>query len=284
MPEGLIYFADIKRNHMVFVSRPEVAVPPYSGKGKRPTREKPGFPPRTVKEIAEDMDLPWNDVVLDIGAKGPVITNDKYLRVVEVRDGKPGKDVWLYIRKLTDGGIKYALCNESADASAEDLRRPALMRWAIEQCFRECKKYLGMDHYESRSWDGWRRHMLLCHIAHLFVIKLRMEFDCMPQSPGPAPYIDDPVSLDDYLDAAMSMMNKEDIKHPNISIMPGAPQQVLTIGLVQKLVSTTFPKFGLLLEEIDYYLHSSADAFNSHTMAILRDAFVDNYGYIPDFG
>jgi len=178
LPDGKIYFADVPCDCMVFVSRPEMVMPPYSGRGRRSTKEKPEFPPRTVKDIAEDSGLPWNDVVLGIGAKDPITTEDKFLRVVEVRDGKPGKDVWLYIRRLADGNIKYALCNESADALAEDLRKPAFMRWSIEQCFSECKKYLGMDHYELRSWDGWRRHMLLCLIAHLFVIKLRLEFNC----------------------------------------------------------------------------------------------------------
>ena len=284
LPEGLIYFADVKKNQMVFTSRPKTVVPPYSGKGKKPTKGLPEFPPRTVAEVAQDTSLPWNNVVLGIGAKGPIITNDKFLRVVEVRNGKPGKDVWLYIRKLADGEIKFALCNEAADATAEELRRPALTRWAIEQCFHECKKYLGMDHYESRSWDGWRRHMLLCYIAHLFVVKLRTEFNCNPQPQHPAPYIDDPVSLDDYLNATVSMLRMEDIKHPNIMEIPDRPQQVMTIGLILKLVAATFPKFGLLLEELDYYLRSSADAFASHSKSTLEKAFEENFGYVPDFG
>jgi len=230
IPEGIIYFADVKSDQFVFVGRPEMVVQPYSGMGRKPTRGSPEFPPRTVKEIAEDKSLPWNDVVLDIGAKGPIITNDKFLRVVEVRDKKPGKDIWLYVRKLADGRIKYALCNETAEAAAEDLRRIALMRWSIEQCFQECKEYLGMDHYESRSWVGWRRHMLLCIIAHLFVIKLRMEFSCEPQSPGPAPYIDDPVSLDDYLEAGVDLANNKEIIHPNIYAIPVKPQLNLYKG------------------------------------------------------
>jgi len=284
LPDGIIYFADVKSNCKVFTERPEVAVPPYSGKGRRPTKEVSEFPPRTVEEVADDASLPWNDVVLDIGAKGPVITRDKYLRIVQSRDGKPGNDCWLYVRQLSDGTVKYALCNESPDATAVDLRRPALMRWSIEQCFKECKKYLGMDHYESRSWDGWRRHMLLCHIAHLFVIKLRMEFDCNQQSLGIAPYIDDPVPLDDYLEAALSFMIMKEIKHPNILKVPEQPQQVLTIGLVQKLISMTFPKFGLVLNEINYYLNSSAKSFTSHTKSSLENSFSDIYGFVPDFG
>jgi SRSO17 transposase len=284
LPDGTIYFADVKKNQKVFVCRPKMAVPTYSGNGRRPWKKAPEFSPRSVKEIADDTDLPWNDVVLGIGAKGPVITCDKYLRVTEVRDGNPGKDVWLYVRKLSNGSCKYALCNESADASAEDLRRPALMRWSIEQCFNECKDYLGMDHYESRSWVGWRRHMLLCFISHLFIIKLRMEYSCNPQSPGPAPYIDDPVSLEDYLEAAEDMGNNRDINHPNISAAPMRPQQVLTIGLVRALIEATFVKFGTVLEDINYRLRTAAQTFESHSRSALDCAFANNQGLVPNSG
>jgi len=284
LPEGIIYFADVRKNQMVFVGCPKMVVPPYSGTGRKPWKEAPEFPPRTVKDIAEDTDLPWNDVVLDIGAKGPIITNDKYLLVTEVRDDKPGKDVWLYVRKLSDGSIKYAICNESPDASAEDLRRPALMRWSIEQCFNECKDYLGMDHYESRSWVGWRRHMLLCLIAHLFIIKLRIEYSCKPQSPGPAPYIEEPVSLEDYLEAAVDMINTKEIAHPNISAMPTQPQQVMTIGLIRALIEATFVKFGSVLNDLNYRLKTAAQAFESHTKSTMEDAFFAHTGLVPDFG
>ena len=284
IPDGMVYFADVKSNQRVFASRPGMVLPEYSGRGRKPEKAAPEFPPRTVKDIAEDTEVEWNDVVLDIGAKGPIITNDKFLRVVEVRDKMPGKDVWLYIRKLSDGGIKYALCNESADASAEDLRRPALMRWSIEQCFQECKEYLGMDHYESRSWDGWHRHMLLCFIAHLFVIKLRQEFDCKPQMPGPAPYIDAPVSLEEYLVAAQNMMNNQDIMHPSIWAIPDQPQQVLTIGLVRKLIVAAFQKVGSLLKDVNYYMSTAAQAFNSHSRIAVQHALDEFHGVIPESG
>ena len=273
LPEDKIYFADVKCNLLVFVGRPQMAAPPYSGKGRKPVREEPEFPPRTVKEIAESSDIPWNDVVIGIGAKGPIITKDKFLRVVEIRNGRPGKDIWLYIRMLADGSLKYALCNESADATAEDLRKPALMRWSIEQSFHECKEYLGMDHYESRSWDGWRRHMLLCHIAHLFIIKLRMEFTSSSRPSGPAPYIDAPVPLGEYLVAAEDMKNGITISNPNIMCAPSRPQQILTIGLVRDIVSASFTKIGKLLGNLDYHLRSLATSFDSHSKYSLERAF-----------
>jgi SRSO17 transposase len=193
LPPELIYFADVPSDCRLFKERPEVAVPEYRGRGRRPTEPVPAFPARAVKDVIADESEPWNDVVLGMGSKGPVVARDKCVKVVESRDGKPGKDVWLYARMLEDGKMKYSLCNESMDAALADVRAPALMRWSIEQCFRECKDHLGMDHYEVRTWHGWRRHMLLTLIAHLFVIKLRLSFGVMASAPGPAPVVDKPV-------------------------------------------------------------------------------------------
>jgi SRSO17 transposase len=272
LPDSVIYFADVRSSQLVFAYRPVVYTPAYSGKGRRPTREKTDVAPLTVKKIIEGSEEPWERVVLGIGAKGPVIAEDKCLRVVEVRGGLPGKDVWLYARKLDDGTIKYALCNAPADAPKQEIRKPALMRWSIEQCFKECKDYLGMDHYESRSWDAWHRHILLTLIAHLFIIKLRIGFSRKPDTPSPTPYVETPVTLGDYLKAVEQMASHEQISHPDISLMPDKPQQFMTIGLVQKLVNATFPKVGLVVEEVNYLAYKAASAFCSHSEATVKKA------------
>jgi SRSO17 transposase len=272
LPEGVIYFADVRSNHLVFSDRPGVYLPGYSGKGRKPIKEKTETAPVSVKKIIEESEDPWERVVLGIGAKGPVIADDKCVRVVEVRNGMPGKDVWLYARKLDDGTIKYALCNASPNASVNEIRKPALMRWSIEQCFKECKDYLGMDNYESRSWNAWRRHVLLTLIAHLLIIKLRMEFSRTPRTPNAVPYVTSPVSLDEYLEAHMQMLAHQDINHSDIFAIPKIPQQFMTIGLIQKLVDSTFPKVGLVVEELNYSLYKATVAFASHSSATVERA------------
>jgi SRSO17 transposase len=265
LPESLVYFADVHHNCQVYRSRPEMHMPEYGGKGKKPTKAKPASKPVTVKEIANDDAIPWNDVVLGIGAKGPVITKDKCVPVVEVRDRAPGKEVWLYIRKLEDGSIKYALCNEAMDAAIADIRKPALMRWAIEQCFNECKEHLGMDHYEVRTWHGWRRHILMTLLSHLFVIKLRIQMSIKPHAPGASPYIDSPVPLNEYLDAVKKLEQNAPMDHPHIMAVPDQPQQIMTIGLILDLVAFFMTKIGEIRKEIDFKLKNIADSFNSHT-------------------
>jgi SRSO17 transposase len=270
LPEGLIYFADIHNNVLVYRDRPNLVLPQYSGKGKRPAVPKPEFAPVSVKSIAEDDGVPWNDIVLANGAKGPVIARDKLLRVVEVRDKCPGKDVWLYIRRFEDNTTKYALCNAPADSQAEVIRKPAMMRWSIEQCFLECKNYLGMDHYEVRSWPGWHRHILITLLAHLFVVKLRKQFSVRPHSPGPTPFIEQPVSLHDYIDAYHKLDNGQAIEHPNIKPFPDRPQQIMTVGLVLALISPFLLKVGTILEWVDYQLKNLADAYASHSKTTME--------------
>ena len=281
LPEGMIYFADVHKNIKVFTSRPTMSIPPHSGRGRKPTIEKPDIPPQSVEKVAENTELPWSDVVLGIGAKGPIISKDKCLKVIEIRNGKPGKEIWLYIRQLEDGSLKYVLCNAPTDASLEEIRKLALMRWPIEQCFKECKDYLGMDHYEARSWNAWHRHILLTLIAHLFIIKLRIEFSCKPQGPGVAPYIEKPVPLDEYLEATNDLQANKEISNPNITSMPNTPQQIMTIGLIRKLVSASFVKIGKLCDEINYSLYKMASAFESHSKTTLENAKIAYQGGSP---
>jgi hypothetical protein len=218
-----------------------------------------------VKDIADDPSFPWRNVVLGNGAKGPMVAKDKCVKVVEARDGKPGKNVWLYVRKLEDGSIKYALSNESMDATIEMVRAPAMMRWSIEQCFKECKDYLGMDQYEARSWTAWRRHILFTLIAHLFIIKLRREFSVKTETPGLAPIVLNPVPLEEYIEAVHQAEKNQPITNENIKLIPDRPQQVLTIGLVLTLIQSFLPKLGWVRGIIEYYLKRADEAYWSHS-------------------
>jgi len=265
LPKELVYFADVRKNQLVFSARPDVNIPEYKGKGKHPKKLVTTAKPVTVEEIAAKETNTFHDVVLGIGAKGPIFAKDKAIRVVEVRDGLPANDVWLYVRQLEDGSLKYSLTNASPTCSVDEIRKPALLRWSIEQCFKELKTYLGMDHYETRNWVAFHRYMLLSNLAHMFINKLRNMFAIKMNTPGVTPYIEHPVSKDEYLDAAINMDNNEPISHTKIKAFPHRPQQVLTIGLVQKLVSAAFIKMGKLLEEIDYQLMTAANAFESHS-------------------
>jgi SRSO17 transposase len=176
LPENMFYYADIRKNASFFTSMPEVAVPPYKGKGKEPVLPKPSFPPITAESIANDPSIKWENTYLGEGAKGPIYGDTACIRVIENRNGLPGNEIWLYMRRLSDGSLKFSKSNAPKDTPKSTLDEQAIKRWPIEQCFEECKSQLGMDHCESRSWNSWHRHMLLVFVAHLFVQKLRLQF------------------------------------------------------------------------------------------------------------
>jgi SRSO17 transposase len=180
IPEHLWYFADVPMDTYVFLKKPEMVIPEYTGKGRRSLKAKPSIPPIQVKQVADDESIPWNKVILGEGAKGPIIAHEKCIRIVRCDNNCPNDAVWLYIRKLEDGTCKYSFSNAPWDTPVFVIREAALMRWPIEQCFLECKNELGLDHCEARSWNSWHRHTLLVFVAHLFLTILRLEYKKKP--------------------------------------------------------------------------------------------------------
>nr|WP_320985916.1 IS701 family transposase [Enterocloster clostridioformis] len=182
LPEGVWYFAATNAKEQVFLEQPGICGPtPDRSQSRGRPRKHPVWTvqPVSVKCIAENPDAPWELVTLAEGSKGPIVAQRFIMRVVACRkDGnrsyvKPGEEVWLYIRKYEDGTIKYFVSNAPKDTPYAELDRAATLRWPIEQCFEECKSYLGMTHYEGCSYPGWKRHMLFVMIAHLFTTQIR---------------------------------------------------------------------------------------------------------------
>ncbi len=94
------------------------------------------------------------------------------VRVVAVRDGLPGPEVWLVLRRhLETGERKTSVCNAPVGTPLQTLVRLSGMRWPMETCFEEGKQYLGMGQYEVRSWRGWYHHRTLCILAHFFLVR-----------------------------------------------------------------------------------------------------------------
>jgi SRSO17 transposase len=177
LPESVRYFASVRENEYIFREMPRVVIPqsvPGKTRFKYPRSEES---PVAIKSIIGDESVPWVTRVISEGTKGPITAEIKCLRCVSCRKENrlflPKSEVWVYIRKYEDGTIKYFVSNMPGDTGISQLDRLATARWSIEQCFQECKSYLGMAHYETRSYQAWHRHMLLVMIVHLFLSLLR---------------------------------------------------------------------------------------------------------------
>jgi len=178
LPSGVCYFASVRENQYIYLTLPTVEVPKNPpGQGGRFVHPRACAEPVYIKSILEDKSVVWERRIIAQGAKGPVWAEVVCVRAYSCRCVNrlfvPTVPIWVYIRRYEDGAIKYFISNASENTELAVLDRLATMRWSIEQCFQECKSFLGMSHYETRSYQGWHRHMLLVMVAHLFTTVLR---------------------------------------------------------------------------------------------------------------
>ena len=180
LPSGIYSFADVRSSEQVFLKKPRVRIPAYSGRGPKPKwpRLSPRQPqPKTLAKIARSGKCQWQWVVLAEGAKGPIRAKVTRLRVYPSRNGLPlGDSIWLFIRISPDGKIKFSFSNAPIDMPLSEMCKASVMRWPIEQCFQEGKGQIGMDHYEHRSWPAWHRHMIYVFLGLHFMLRLRLRF------------------------------------------------------------------------------------------------------------
>jgi SRSO17 transposase len=179
---GKWYFTEIKTTSQVWLKRPEVHVPAWKGRGRRPTRLRLCHPTDKavpVQTLVAQIPAPaWTRATIKEGSKGPIVCDFAFLRVVESRAGLPGPELWLVIRRNIDNPaeLKFYFSNASAEVPLQNLIRLSGLRWPVEIIFEEGKGELGFDHYETRSWLGWHHHMLLVSLAHHFLVRLRVKF------------------------------------------------------------------------------------------------------------
>lgn len=176
------FFVEVRCTTTVWLERPAVWVPPWNGRGRRPTRLRLKNPQQKglqVQALAQQLaPETWVRARIKEGAKGPLVCECACLRVFEVRDGLPGQELWLLLRRNLDDPteLKYYFSNAPAGIDPAELVRISGMRWPVEIIFRAGKVEVGFDHYELRSWLGWHHHMLFAFLAHLFLVRMQLFF------------------------------------------------------------------------------------------------------------
>jgi SRSO17 transposase len=161
--------------------RPVTFVPPGSGrKGRPPQRPRLAAhapEPLRVDQIAAQLPRrAWQLYQIKAGAKGPLLAEFAFVRVVVVRDGLPGADNWLVLRRSLDAAaeLKTYLSNAPVTIPHSTLVEKSGMRWPIETAILEAKSEVGMDQYQVRSWVGWHHHMTLSLLALWFLQRERL--------------------------------------------------------------------------------------------------------------
>jgi len=188
---GKWYLAEVPSDTRVWLRRPAIE-PPGCGPMGRPRlhpRVKPNAP-RPLELCALMNQLPastWHRRIIKEGSKGPLRVELAFLRVTPVRDQLPGSRCWAIFRRSlgSQPEIKFYLSNAPADCPQAELTRITGMRWPVETALEEAKGEVGLDHFETRTWQGWHHHMLQSFLAHLFLMRLRLLFQkkALPSRP-----------------------------------------------------------------------------------------------------
>lgn len=174
------YVLAVRANSTVWLERPEVAVPTWSGIGRKPVKE------RVVNSDVQPVSIPalvaswpenrWQRLEVAEGEKGPRLYDWACQRIVETQDQLPGRDAWLVVRRspTEPDGTAFYLSNAPAETDLLTLAQVASTRYTVEQCIEEAKGETGLDHYEVRYWHSWYRHITLSMMAHAWLASVRL--------------------------------------------------------------------------------------------------------------
>src|SRR5580692_7388785 len=122
----------------------------------------------------------WQRLSAGAGTKGPRLHDWCYLELAdleaeEFNDENHG--LWtrglLIRRNIADGDLAYFTTWCPARTSIETLVGIEGHRWAIEDSFETAKNEFGLDHNETRSWQGWHRHVSFVMLAFAMMAAIR---------------------------------------------------------------------------------------------------------------
>jgi SRSO17 transposase len=187
---GQIFVAEVPTNFHGWLKKPRVLRrgKPSSGRGrkKKYPRLAAGQPSSEVQNLLRYSPVfqgqRWQRYRIKDTTRGPEVWEVKW--AVFWRKGSndlPSRRQCLIVaRNVLTGEVKYFVSNRVPGEDGVTLRRLlriAFGRWSVENCFRQAKEELGLDHYEVRGWRCVHRHFYLVQLSHLFCARIRQKFD-----------------------------------------------------------------------------------------------------------
>ena len=180
---GAIYLVGISSEMRCWLQHPVTQEHSYLYRGEVHTRRilAPGSePPMSVAQWAYSLHPHrWYRRTVSEGSKGPIVYEFARRRVTLGRDGLPDRTVWLVVKRSLSAAPQYwfYISNAPASAALSLFVWMSGRRWSVEQCFEESKSDVGMDHYEVRTYEGWRHHILVSMLAHFFLWRLKIRLE-----------------------------------------------------------------------------------------------------------
>ena len=194
---GQVFVGEVPTNFHGWVIKPKMlreGPSPRRGRKKKYPRLARGKPSSEVQNLLRYSPMfrnkAWQRYCIKDTERGPVVWETKWAVFWRKGvDGLPGRRHCLIVaRNVVTNEVKYFVSNRVPGERGITVRlllRVAFGRWSVENCFRQAKEELGLDHYEVRSWRCVHRHFYLTQLSHLFCARMRQKFDAATTHDAP---------------------------------------------------------------------------------------------------
>ena len=142
----------------------------------------------TAASIAQNLPRnAWRRLSAGEGTKGPRLHDWAYLELADLDAGEycsTPTGQWtrglLIRRNIAGGDLAFFSTWCPNGTPMKKLVSVEGHRWAIEDSFETAKNELGLDHNETRSWQGWHRHVSLVMLAFAIMAAIRHRANAAP--------------------------------------------------------------------------------------------------------
>lgn len=176
--KGINFVADVPDNLLVCLEPFQMRVPVKAkgARGRKFENARPNKPFISLKNYASSLtDRQWKYLQIRYKGNGKKLKAWFHSKEVYIENQLTGKRqlVQLLIRQDSDGTIKYSYCH-SLGATLQQLAYRQSKRYFIEKSFREGKKELGLNEYQTRSEESYNKHMAMIMLGQLFLNEEKM--------------------------------------------------------------------------------------------------------------
>jgi len=171
--KGIEFVADVPDNLSVCLQPFQMRVPVKAKGARGPKFEnaRPNKPFISLKNYACSLNArEWKYLDIRYKSDGKKLKAWFHSKDVYIENQLTGKRqlVQLLIRQDRDGTIKYSYCH-CPGATLQQLAYRQSKRYFIEKSFREGKKELGLNEYQTRSEESYNKHMAMVMLGQLFL-------------------------------------------------------------------------------------------------------------------
>lgn len=177
---NLRYIADVPISQTVYLTRPEVGVPPTPAGHRGPHFSQPGVlnqaVPYPVKDLVTQGFFTLQSLPIRHTERGPLMTTCAALRVWTITSDDRVREEWLLVQQDTQGDWRLSLSNFPPDTPLTQLTSDQHQRYFVERTFQDAKSETGWDEFQARSYPAWLHHTALDALALWFIAQTKLDW------------------------------------------------------------------------------------------------------------